>query len=108
MVSLQPDGSGAVTGLIPTGWYPNSVSVSADGRYFYVVNSKTVPGPSSGNCRADVRAPNIPDCGKALEQYVLAQEKSSLLAAPVPPAAELAALTSRVAETTGSLALAPA
>jgi DNA-binding beta-propeller fold protein YncE len=26
-------------GLIPTGWYPSSVSVSADGSHLYVVNA---------------------------------------------------------------------
>jgi DNA-binding beta-propeller fold protein YncE len=98
VVDLHADGSGAVSGLIPTGWYPNSVSLSADGKYFYVVNSKSVPGPSAGNCRGDVQAPNIRDCKKTLNQYVLALEKSSLMAAPVPPPAELRALTRRVAE----------
>src|SRR5260370_17628932 len=29
-----------VVGLIPTGWYPNSISVSADGGLLYVVNGK--------------------------------------------------------------------
>jgi DNA-binding beta-propeller fold protein YncE len=98
VVALEPNGSGQVKGLIPTGWYPNSLSLSADGNTMYVVNGKSVPGPSRGNCRGDVGAPNIPDCPKTPNTYVYAREKSTLLSAPVPAAAELAALTQRAAE----------
>ena len=49
VVSMQPSGSGEVTGLIPTGWYPNSVSVSADGKTLFVARasqdeSEAMPG----------------------------------------------------------------
>ena len=98
VVALAANGSGHVKGLIPTGWYPNSLSLSGDGKTLYVVNGKSVPGPSRGNCRGDVSAPNIPDCEKTPNQFVYAREKSTLLAAPVPAAAELDALTKRVAE----------
>jgi len=84
--------------LIPTGWYPNSVSVSADGKTLYVVNGKSVPGPNQGNCRGDVKAPTIPDCSKLSNGYVYTLEKASLWAAPVPAKAELDALTHVVAE----------
>jgi len=40
----------AVTGLLPTAWYPSDVAVSADGNTLYVVNLKSIPGPNSGNC----------------------------------------------------------
>ena len=96
--SGQESGAGQVTGLIPTGWYPNSVSVSADGKTLFVVNGKSVPGPNPGNCRGDARAPNIPDCPKLANNYVYMLEKGYLMAAPVPPATELEALTRRVAE----------
>jgi hypothetical protein len=86
-----------VAGLIPTGWYPNSVSISADGSVLYVVNGKSVPGPNPGNCRGDARAPKIPDCAKFADNYVYNLEKASLMAAPVPGAAELDALTRGVA-----------
>jgi YVTN family beta-propeller protein len=33
-----------VIGLIPTGWYPNSVSISNDGSWAYVVNMKSPTG----------------------------------------------------------------
>ena len=98
VVALEANGSGKVKALAPTGWYPNSLSLSADGKTLYIVNGKSVPGPSRGNCRGDVGAPNIPDCEKTPNTYVYAREKSTLLAAPVPPAAEWDALTRRVAE----------
>jgi DNA-binding beta-propeller fold protein YncE len=98
VVSLENSGAGSVVGLIPTGWYPNSVSISADGKTIFVVNGKSVPGPNAGNCRGDARAPKIPDCPKLANNYVYMLQKGYLMAAPVPPAAELDALTQRVAE----------
>jgi DNA-binding beta-propeller fold protein YncE len=98
VVSIDAAGQGSLTGLIPTGWYPNSVSASADGKILFVVNGKSVPGPNSGNCRGDVKAPAIPDCWKTPNQYVYSLEKASLLSLPVPPPAELEALTRQVSE----------
>jgi DNA-binding beta-propeller fold protein YncE len=96
VVGLSNDGA-KMRGLIPTGWYPNSLSLSADGKYFYVANSKSMPGPNAGHCRGDARAPGIPDCARQGNNYVYWLQKGSLLAAPVPPPVELAALTERVA-----------
>src|SRR5208283_1701118 len=39
-----------VVGLIPSGWYPNSVSLSADGTWAYVVNSKSPTGANPYWC----------------------------------------------------------
>jgi len=39
-----------VIGLIPTGWYPNSISFSDDGKFAYVVNGKSPTGPNPGQC----------------------------------------------------------
>ena len=97
VVALRADGSGEVTGLIPTAWYPNDVSTSADGKSLFVVNSKSIPGPNRTNCRGDVKAPKIPDCAHGTGEYVLTLEKASLWAAPVPTPSELAALTAQVA-----------
>src|SRR5215510_6542419 len=96
LVSLEPAGAEALIGMVPTGWYPNSVSLSSDGKYLYVVNGKSVPGPNPGNCRGDVNAPNIADCSGTPNQYVYSLEKASLLSLPVPPPAQLEALTKRV------------
>jgi YVTN family beta-propeller protein len=99
VVSLGSAGNGKVAGLIPTGWYPNSVTVSQDGKYLYVINAKSVPGPSLGQCRGDTQAPGIPDCQPipSANTYVLQLEKGGLLAFPVPGSVELASLTGQVA-----------
>ncbi|HUX50615.1 MAG TPA: hypothetical protein VMW73_07445 [Spirochaetia bacterium] len=34
------NGGDTVVGLIPTGWYPDSVCLSNDGKWMYVVNGK--------------------------------------------------------------------
>ncbi|HEV2423308.1 MAG TPA: putative Ig domain-containing protein [Terriglobia bacterium] len=39
-----------VLGLIPTGWYPNSVSFSSDGKWAYVINGKSPTGPDPTWC----------------------------------------------------------
>jgi len=47
VVQLNGTNSGdQVTGLIPTGWYPNSVSINAAGTWMYVANAKSPTGPN--------------------------------------------------------------
>jgi YVTN family beta-propeller protein len=46
-----------VVGLIPTGWYPTSVSTSADGTYMYVINYKSVTGPNPLYCQGGTGIP---------------------------------------------------
>jgi YVTN family beta-propeller protein len=75
-----------VVGLIPTGWYPNSVSVGNEGRTLYVVNGKSVPGPNPCHTRVSDRCPDE-------NQYILQQEKAGFLTIPVPTAEQLAELT---------------
>ncbi len=98
VIELDAAGAGRVRGLIPTGWYPNAVAASADGKYLYIANSKSVPGPNAGDCRGDVKAPGVPDCTRKPGSYVYELEKGSLLALPVPGPTELDALTRRVSE----------
>lgn len=74
--------SGELIGLIPTGWYPGSVSLSADGGYMYVINALSAAGPN-----ADKNNPN---------QYVLQKRPGGLLSMPVPTARELPGLTRQV------------
>lgn len=51
VVTLGGNNSGdQVVGLIPTGWYPNSVSLSKDGTWAYVVNAKAPTGPNPNWC----------------------------------------------------------
>lgn len=88
----------AVLGLIPTGWYPNSVTFSGDGKYVYVVNGKSPTGPNPYYCYGDI-VPSLPavDCS-ASNQYDLQLIKAGLQSFPTPGPAELAQLTHQVAE----------
>ncbi|HEV2423173.1 MAG TPA: beta-propeller fold lactonase family protein [Candidatus Acidoferrales bacterium] len=90
---------GAVSGLIPTGWYPSSVSVSADGRMLYVLDTKSVPGPNLGGCRNTTSKERgaLNDCD-AQNQYILQLNKGGFEAIPTPGESALASLTKQVAE----------
>jgi YVTN family beta-propeller protein len=83
-----------VVGLIPTGWYPSDVIVSADGSRLLIVNAKGVAGPAC----LDVAPRPLPgwSCAKG-NQYVWSLEKAGLLQLPVPGGAALARLTAQVA-----------
>lgn len=85
-----------VTGLIPTGWYPNSVSVSRDGKLLYVANAKSLPGPNPGACRNDYKTSGERPCALK-QQYVLQLEKGSLEVIPRPQPQELQTLTAQAA-----------
>jgi YVTN family beta-propeller protein len=82
----------AVSGLVPTGWYPDAVSVSRDGKRLFVVNGKSPPGPNPAYCARGCE-------GK--DQYVLQMEKAGFSVIPVPRGAELARLTRLVAANNG-------
>ena len=94
----------AVTGLIPTGWSPSDVRVSADGSSLYISNSKTLPGPNPGNCLGYENVPcpvaNTP-VKFAPNQYVLNLTGSAFLSMPVPDAGHLGLLTAQVANNNG-------
>jgi len=87
---------GNVTGLIPTAWYPNAVSVSRDGRLLYVVNAKSNAGPNPGGCRNNFAPSGDRPCALA-QQYVWQLEKGALTSIPVPGPTELKTLTLQVA-----------
>jgi YVTN family beta-propeller protein len=84
-----------VVGLIPTGWYPNSVSVGADGWTLYVVNGKSPAGPNPLNCRD--KASNLPGGNEAAcsaaNQYVWQLTKAGFLTTSVPQGGDLKKLT---------------
>lgn len=83
-----------VVGLIPTGWYPNDVAVSANGRMLYVVNGKSAPGPNPGACRDTLSiAPGSSGPCNSRNQYVWQLEKAGFLSVPVPNATDLARAT---------------
>lgn len=87
------------SGLIPTGWYPSSVSVSADGKMLYVLDTKSVPGPNPGACRntTSIARGGLDRC-YAQNEYILQLNKGGFEALPVPEADALASLTKQVAQ----------
>jgi len=93
MVKLDGD-AGRVLGLIPTGWYPNSVSVSRDGARLYIVNGKSPEGPNPTGCGY---TPSSAVChGK--NAFIFQRTRAGFLTLPVPSEADLSALTEQVAQ----------
>src|SRR5262249_27896706 len=104
VIQLGSSGNSEVVGLIPTGWYPNSVSVNATGSMLYVVNGKSNTGTNPENCTDKRAIANFPTQGGAAfgpcsaeNQYVWQLTKAGLLAIPTPNAGELGRLTRQVA-----------
>jgi YVTN family beta-propeller protein len=107
----QPTGAQTV-GLIPTGWYPTSISTSADGSYLYVTNAKSIPGPSCQDVLDPAWGPVGTLDGGPTEgggptvdqhcwngnQYVWQLETAGLLSLPNPSSTDLAHLTQQVAK----------
>ncbi len=99
----------AVAGLLPTGWYPTTVTLSADGGTMYVFNSKSDPGPNPDKVTSSVQSltnttypgGNTGPLRYKANQYVFQLEQSGLLMAPVPAAGDLANLTTQVAANNG-------
>ena len=96
VISLAPGKPHHVVGLIPTGWYPQSISVSRDGKTLYDVNSKSDSGPNPLFVRGKVPAAKARTY-TAANQYILQLEKAGLQAIPVPNRKELELLTKKVA-----------
>jgi YVTN family beta-propeller protein len=105
VIELEAGGAGEVAGLIPTGWYPNSVST--DGRMLYVVNGKSNAGPNPGECTGTSASnTNAPGCPAALQngssnEYVWQLTKAGFLSLPAPGRRELERLTDTVARNDG-------
>src|SRR5580704_16045892 len=72
IIPLSGPGPHAVHGLVPTAWYPNSISLSRDGKFMYIANGKSDPGPNPGY-----------DFVPGSNQYVLQLEGGGLLTARV-------------------------
>ncbi len=96
VISLAPGETHAVIGLIPTGWYPQSIGISRDGKTLYDVNSKSDPGPNPLYDGTQLPA-GVYREHQSSNQYILQLEKAGLQAFPVPNRRELAQLTKRVA-----------
>ncbi len=87
-----------VVGLIPTGWYPNSVSIVSPGSnttpYMYVANQKSPTGANPQWCYGGYGPPNSPNCYPANE-YNPQLTKAGLQSFPMPTT-QLASLTQMV------------
>jgi len=98
VVQLTGTNSGdSVVGLIPTGWYPNSVSVNSAGTWMYVTNAKSPTGPNPDWCYSYGPPSFVPNCFPN-NQYNPQQTKAGLQSFPVPNAAQLQTLTAQVAQ----------
>ena len=89
-----------VAGLIPTGWYPNSVSFgptvnSPNGHWVYVVNGKSPTGPNQGLCYSADPPPHK-NCMSS-QEYNPQLVKAGFQSYPQPTVAQLATLTAQVA-----------
>ncbi len=108
VVPLTGAGANTVTGLIPTAYEPHDITFSADGAYMYIVNGKNATGPNPGHlagATANLTTITYPGgnaaaaaAARASNQYQFQLERASLVSAPVPTAADLPALTAKVAE----------
>jgi DNA-binding beta-propeller fold protein YncE len=92
----DPDDS-RVMGLIPTAWYPTSVSLSKSGAMLYIANGKSMPGPNPKACRKTFTTNSDDRPCAAAGQYILQLEKGGLSTVPRPNATELRELTQQVA-----------
>ncbi len=98
VIALDKDlDNSRVVGLIPTAWYPTSVSVSKNGEMLYVVNGKSMPGPNPKACRKTFTTNSDDRPCAAAGQYILQLEKGGFAVIPGPNAAELRSLTEQVA-----------
>ena len=89
-------GNSTVTGLIPTGWYPNSISTSRDGKFLYIVNGKSAAGPNPNNCESSAST-KVQGCGTQ-NQYIFQLTKAGFQTLPTPNNSELQSLTEKVAQ----------
>ena len=96
-----------VAGLIPTGWYPNSVSFgptvnSPNGNWVYVVNGKSPTGPDPGLCYSAAPPPGVGLAGGhknclSSQEYNPQTVKAGFQSFPQPTVAQLSTLTAQVA-----------
>lgn len=107
VIPLAGPSANSAIGLIPTAYEPHDVTFSADGSWMYVVNGKSSTGPNTSHLSsqtASLTAITYPGgntaasaLARASNQYQFQLERASLVSAPVPSAADLPALTAKVA-----------
>ncbi len=99
IVRLGGPGPHYVAGLVPTGWYPNSVSAVGD--MLYVVNGRSNVRPNPGGCHSAYPDKQLTEQCHARNHYVLQLSKAGFLALPVPKPEDLRELTDNVAANNG-------
>lgn len=88
--------TGKVRGMIPTAWYPTSVTPSPDGRTLYVTNAKGLgAGPNDGPGYPNPNSP-VGDGYGAPDQYSGSMISGSLSTIAVPDDAQLARYSQQV------------
>lgn len=87
-----------VLGLIPTGLYPDSISLNGAGNFMYVVNDKSPTGPNPGWCEGRGQNHRTSRGCRASNEYNLQLIKSGLQSFPVPSGYQLLRLTDQVAQ----------
>jgi YVTN family beta-propeller protein len=88
-----------VAGLVPTGWYPNSVSAVGD--MVYVVNGRSDPGPNPNGCYHPNPDKKKTEACDARNRYILQLSQAGFLSFPAPTAQDLGTLTDTVAANNG-------
>src|SRR5215471_20139562 len=78
------DDRSRVVGLIPTGWYPNSVSLNHTGSILYVVNGKSNAGPNPQGCRDNAAVGGNSGPCSAANRYVWQLTKAGFSVIPTP------------------------
>ena len=125
VVPLTGSGALRVQGLIPTAYAPKDVAFSTDGARMYIINGKSNTGPNPLNLNSNTGyiqykafAPIPPGytdntagilaanaiaaaTSYASNQYQFQLEQASLVSAATPDAAQLGALTAKVAQNNG-------
>lgn len=99
----------SVAALVPTGWYPTTVTASADGSTLYVFNNKSDPGSNPNNRTTSVThledytypGGNAAATAYSPNQYVFLIEQSGMLTLPVPAPTSYASMTAQVAANNG-------
>jgi DNA-binding beta-propeller fold protein YncE len=98
VISLAGKPPHRVAGLVPTGWYPNSVAVSRDGGMLYVVNGRSNPPDRAQGCSVNDPDKSKVDKCRGLNNYILQLSHAGLQALPTPPDQDLRQLTDTVAQ----------